>query len=236
MFDHPCRRPADAGLVSKVRRRTALLLSAAALTASAALPAAASAGLLTGLLGGGGTTGPLLYVLDDLVDNLLIGHTALSADDCTEPTVSQPFASYGDNANYFLVDGGDFSAATYGWQARDGAIEGGVMELPVPTAVAVSPKVCVGETEPTMRLRYASRGYSPRLRVDALFLGTRGELRSDYVTTLTGAQAMAPSPIIDLGTNERAASGEKTAIALVFTVQRGAWEIDDVYVDPFRSR
>jgi hypothetical protein len=87
-----------------------------------------------------------------------------------------------------------------------------------------------------MRFRHRSRGSYAKLRIDALFLGTNGELRSDYVTTLSGARAWGASPIIELGTNHRAAAGEKTAIALKFTVQGGSWDIDDIYVDPFRSR
>ncbi len=110
------------------------------------------------------------------------------------------------------------------------------MRLPAALTAAVSPRVCVGDEEPTIRFRYASSGTSPQLRVDALFRGTSGELRSDYVTTLSGRQSYGPSPIIRLGTNERAAAGQKTAIALVFTVQSGSYDIDDVYVDPFRSR
>jgi len=27
-----------------------------------------------------------------------------------------------------------------------------------------------------------------------------------------------------------------TAIAFAFTVQRGAWDVDDLFVDPYRSR
>jgi hypothetical protein len=215
------------------RRSAAIAL---AICAALIVPATASAGLLTGLLGGDGILGSTLYEVDDLVDNLLSGRTALSADNCTEPALSQPFADVGDRHDYFLVDGGDFSAAGFGWQFDDGGIGTGIASLPWSGAVAVSPKVCVGDNEPTIRFRYRSRSSSARLRIDALFLGTRGELRSDYVTTISGARAWGASPVIELGTNYRAAPGAKTAIALVFTVQGGAWDLDDIYVDPFRSR
>jgi hypothetical protein len=37
-------------------------------------------------------------------------------------------------------------------------------------------------------------------------------------------------------TSSRAAVGEMTAIAFAFTVQRGTWDVDDLFVDPYRSR
>lgn len=222
---------------SPATRRIATLVASLALIVPAATPTPASAGLLTGLLGGDGAVGSLLYVVDDLVDELLTGRTAMSAENCVTPTVSNPFAAYGDRADYFLVPGGDFSAPSDDWAYIHGGVVDGRAVLGASPAAAMSSKVCVGLNEPTMRFRYASTGSSPKLRVDAAFLGTNGELRTDYVTTISGARSsMTVSPIIRIGTNTRAAAGDKTAIRLVFTVQSGAWAIDDVYVDPFQRR
>ncbi|MEA2168844.1 MAG: hypothetical protein QOF76_2144 [Solirubrobacteraceae bacterium] len=219
------------------RRRIAIILaSLVAVLVPAFGAATASAGLLTGLLGGNNILSPLLYTVDDLVDNLLTGHTALSASNCPEPVVSNPFAAYGDTRDYFLVDGGDFNSASNGWAYVGSGVDGGVAKLPGANTGIGSTKVCVGLDDPTLRFRYSSKGSAPKMRIDALFQGTSGEYRTDYITTLTGQQAMGPSPIIKIGTNTRAAAGEKTAIALIFTVSSGSWTVDDVYVDPFRSR
>jgi hypothetical protein len=226
-----------------------LALTAVCVAATLAVPATAGAGLLTGLLGGGGSVGSILYVVDDLVDGLLTGRTALSAADCPPRTIVQPFVPFGDTADYFLTPGGDMTAGPWTWAFQYGAAivpgsnpfnlsgssDSTVLRVPAGGS-AVSPKLCVGRDDPTLRFVARSSGSSPSLRIDALFLGTSGEVRSDYVGTLTGVTGWTPTRQIQIHTSSRAAVGDKTAIAFVFTAQRGSWDVDDLFVDPYRSR
>jgi hypothetical protein len=223
----------EAPVPRTVRRLVTVALSAAALGITAA---PASAGLLTGLLGGGGLLGSVLYVVDDLVDGLLTGRTALSAQNCPEPTLYQPFRPWGDPHQYFLVTGAHFQSVVGDWELRRAVIDGGDLNI-APGGTVVTPKFCVGDQEPSFRMMVRAPDSTARLRIDALFLGTSGELRRDRVGYLYGNKpTYRPSPIIWMGTNYRAARGEKTAIAFQFTAERGNWEIDNLFIDPFRSR
>ena len=69
-----------------------LLAAIATIAATGALAAPASAGLLT-----------------------------MSAKDCTDGALTQPFKTWGDKAQYKLVGGGAFEPAATGWTLRGGA-------------------------------------------------------------------------------------------------------------------
>jgi hypothetical protein len=163
------------------------------------------------------------------------GVLVASAEDCDNGPVSKPFAAYGDQANYFLVPGGDFAGDSSGW-AFDGAAAGnGVLTVPS-GASATSPAVCVGLEHPTSRffVRKASGGLLSSLRVDVLAETSVGLTVAVPVATIGAGSAFAPSPIVvNVANLLPLLPGEHTPMALRFTGQGGTFQVDDVYVDPY---
>jgi hypothetical protein len=207
------------------KTRNAVLAIAAVLAGFAASAAPASAGLLVS-----------------------------TARSCSANVLSQPFAGFGDNASYTSVPGGSFESGTGGWTLAGGAkvvtgnepwkVGGSASShsLSLPAgATATSPAMCVGLGEPT--LRYFSKASS--------LLGLTGAMTVDVLTE-TSLGVVVPVPLVPgLLTNSWTPGliptpivanllpllpGQMTAVAFRFHAVSGNWGLDDVYVDPYRSR
>src|SRR4051812_40538604 len=96
----------------------------------------------------------------------LVGTASARADEgsrCTGRVIEQPFAAWGDVADYFLAPDGDFSAGGAGWELHGAQVvadnepfwvHGGDTPAAVELeggASATSPAICVGLDDPTMR-------------------------------------------------------------------------------------
>jgi hypothetical protein len=179
------------------------------------------------------------------------GILTVSATDCADAGLTQPFARFGDTAPYKLVQGGSFEGGATGWQLSGGASvvsgnesyyvggTGNSRSLKLPAGSrAVSPAVCVGIHEPTLRL-FAKRnsGLLSTLLVEV------------QVETSLGLSAWLPVLPGDLGGSSwHPTAGmpllvnllpllpnDRTPVRFRFTpLLFGSWQIDDVYVDPFR--
>ena len=154
---------------------------------------------------------------------------------CNAP-VSQPFAQWGDNNEYFLVPGGLFNAGETPWASTGARVESGSLSLPAGSSTA-SPAVCASIYDPTVRLFITNSGASTsHLRVEALYPGLLGGVQSAQIGELSGTSAWQPSPQLGLTVTNLLAtlSLQQTVIAYRFTPQGsgGHWRIDDVYVDP----
>jgi hypothetical protein len=173
------------------------------------------------------------------------------AKDCGDESLSQPFAQFGDNAQYKAVQGGSFegSLADYTliggakvvsgnepWKVG-GSNHGKSLVLPAGSSV-ITPTSCVGLAEPT--LRFFAKKNSGLLSTLVV---------SVYVKTSLGLVVPVPVGVL-LGNGQWKASpkmlivanllpllpGDRTPVAFQFTPLLGSWQIDDVYVDPFRYR
>jgi hypothetical protein len=180
------------------------------------------------------------------------GILTASETDCGDETLSQPFAQFGDQANYKLVDGGSFEAS--GWTLVGGAKvvsgnepwkvggAGHSRSLVLPAgSTAISPVSCVGLGEPTLRF-FAKRNRAPLLGISTLAV-------SVYVKTSLGVTVPVPVGVV-LGNGQWKPTppmlivanllpllpGDRTPVAFEFTPVLGDWQIDDVYVDPWRYR
>ena len=201
------------------------LIAAAAIVASLALAAPANAGILTA-----------------------------SVKDCGDETLSKPFAQFGDQANYKFVKNGGFEEAAAGWTLMGkakvvsgnepwkvaGSSHGKSLVLPAGSS-AISPVSCVGLAEPTMRF-FAKKNKAPLLGISTLAV-------SVYVKTSLGLVVPLPIGVI-LGNGQWKPTppllivanllpllpGDRTPVAFQFTPVLGEWQIDDVYVDPYRFR
>ena len=158
---------------------------------------------------------------------------------CEGRVITQPFAPWDDLADYFLAPEGDFSTGGSGWDLGGAEVvddnepwnvSGGdvVAALHVPTgASATSPRICVAETDPTMR--FFARG-SGALEVDVVYTDGEGVEQALPIGTVEGDTDWAPSDALPITVNTY-----EMTVAFRFTALDGDWTIDDVYVDPYKK-
>jgi hypothetical protein len=179
-----------------------------------------------------------------------------SAIPCEGRTVEQPFKRWLDPFSYVLAPNGDFERGAAEWKLTGGATVVGGNEtfyvggtgdsrslyLPTGSSATTRP-MCVQLLHPTIRY-FAKNRATPllsSLRVDALI---ENPLTGGVVTlpagVHTGGTSWHPSlPGLVLA-DFLSILGEDAKLAVAFRfkpIGLGAkWQIDDVYVDPFRNR
>jgi hypothetical protein len=179
------------------------------------------------------------------------GILTVSATDCADPGLKQPFTPWGDTNYYKLVQGGSFESGATGWQLSGGAsvvsgnesyyVSGRTnsrsLKLPAGSS-AVSPAVCVGVHEPSLRL-FAKRnsGLLSNLLVEVQVETSLG--LSAWTPVLPGdlgGSSWHPTAAMPLVVNLLPLlPNDRTPVRFRFTpLLGGTWQIDDVYVDPFR--
>jgi hypothetical protein len=179
--------------------------------------------------------------------------TASAADACAS-SATQPFLPWLDPASYVLAPNGGFEDGSASWRLRDGAVQvdgnepfhvtaaadSRSLALP-PGASATTGQVCVGLLDPTLRLFVANSGSATStLKVEVLYTNLLGGSSRSTVAVLGGArqwQPTLPLPFLaNLGALPLVTTGT-AQVAFRFTAQGdgGAWQIDDVYVDPFKG-
>jgi hypothetical protein len=182
------------------------------------------------------------------------GVLVATAQDCSAWTLSQPFARFGDTSSYTPVPGGSFENGSPAWTLSGGAkvVPGNepfyarstsdTASLYLPQgATATSPAMCVGIDSPTIRW-FAKQsasllGLTGSMTVEVLFEDSLGNvlslpvgaglLSTSWQPSLPGVVSASLLPLLP---------GEKTAVAFRFRALTGAWNVDDVYVDPYSRR
>jgi hypothetical protein len=172
---------------------------------------------------------------------------ATNPDDCVPtPTLVQPFAAWGDAADYSLTPGGNFEGASTDWQLDELAsiitgnesfyvgatTDHAALSLSAGSA-AVSSPVCVDATFGTFRLFARNTGnLASKLHVDVLYGSKKGRLVAKRAGTYKATSA-AWSPTGVMNINVKFDASGAAPVAFRFTPDnRGTWQIDDVYVDP----
>jgi hypothetical protein len=172
---------------------------------------------------------------------------------CADPE-SHPFQPWSDNAGYALAPNGGFESDSSGWTLAGGAaVTAGnepfhvtaasdAMSLSLPSgASAVSSQACVGILSPTLRLFARNTGSaSSTLRVDVLYTDALGLRWSIPVGTASATGTWAPTPAYLVLANITALpllTNGSARVSLRFTAQGtgGSWQIDDVYIDPYKG-
>ena len=203
-------------------KKLGVLLATAGTACALIAPGAASAGLLT--------TG--------------------TASDCN-PEVSQVFADWGDSAYYRLVPGGSFESGSPSWALSGGAklVSGnerfgvipGSRSLYLPSgATATSPTMCfkVGDWHARFFARNTGNT-NANLEVDILVPSLLG-----VVSVLDGGYVKAdgtwdPSPRVSAAlTNVGGLLGLTKAVSFRLKAKGtgAAFQVDNVFLDPFRCR
>jgi hypothetical protein len=181
------------------------------------------------------------------------GLVTASATSCDDPQLEQPFARWGDNASYKALGDGGFEAGAQGWTLSGGAyvtsgnesyyVGGGEdrRSLVLPGGSrAVSPFTCVGLNEPTLRLFAKRRSLlSTTLLVEMQVQTSLGlSLWLPVLPGDLGGSSWHPTVAMPLVANLLTLSAtDRTPVRFRFSpLLLGSWQIDDVYVDPYRMR
>jgi len=174
---------------------------------------------------------------------LLVGAApaAAGAAECPSSPVSEALAQFGDSNLYSLLSGSSFESSTQGWslsnaQVVSGGAVGSARSLLISNGgSAVSPTICVSNEEPSFRFfaRQAGGMHSP-LNV-SLRWTERGFTHSTTVGSVYSGGNWTLSPAMELATALPLADSSGTLkVNIVFQPSWGsAWEIDDVYIDPY---
>lgn len=194
------------------------------------------------------------------------GTLVSTATDCNTYFFEQPFVRWSDEFEYVLSPDGSFERRARGWTLTGGArvVSGNETYyvhrrsdsrslLLRAGSSATSPSMCVGIEYPTLRaFALNRRSVLSTLQVEVLFedpvgtgcLASGGILDPDNICSLTIGLLSASSrwePTIPLPVVANLLPllpNNRTAIAFRFSPQdaAGDWRIDDVYVDPYRTR
>lgn len=169
---------------------------------------------------------------------------------CPDVPTVQPFAPWQDYADYLLAPDGDFEDGAAGWTLEGGAqaVEGNEtfavggsadhrsLEMPAGARATTAP-MCIGEEHKTMRFFATTTGRGA-LTVEAIYTTRNGKAKSVTLGAVRGDDAWAPTDVLPMRVNELAGDYDNAmSVSLRFTVRGNAtWQIDDVYVDPFRMK
>jgi hypothetical protein len=173
---------------------------------------------------------------------------------CPDRPLAREFARWLDPIKYTMVPGGHFEGSLNGWDLDGGArVVGGNepyflragsddQSLYLPSGSAArTPFVCVELLDPVARFVVRNRG------------SALGALHVDAVLRLGDERVVLPAGVVALGLGWQPSLPMLTAANLLAGLNLGdgtaevafrfrpigllsAWQIDDVYVDPFRSR
>lgn len=176
------------------------------------------------------------------------GPLVASASNCDAQSLSQPFLPWADVASYTLQPGGDFESGP-AWTLNGGAAVTDGNEssyvgspndsrsLSIPSgASATSGSICVGIQHPDIRFFARSSNSLATLSVRVQFEDSSGNVQSAPIGVVTAGSSWAPTvPLPILVNLLPLLPGQQTAVAFSFTASGGSFQIDDVYVDPYRS-
>jgi hypothetical protein len=179
---------------------------------------------------------------------------AAPLEGCSGQSFERPFLRWLDPVQYTLAPGGALESES-GW-SLDGdaelvpgnelfqvhsAADAHSLALP-PRSSATTDWMCVGLEHPTLRFFARNDGslLAP-LEVEVLFRDVTGGVRALPVSLVVAGKRWQPTlPILLLANvpDSLASLDGYTSVAFRFTPlgRGGDWQIDDVYVDPFRGR
>ncbi len=165
---------------------------------------------------------------------------------CPMPTTSQALSVIGDNASYSLLSGGDFSGPLAGWTLNNASVVSGGEPYNVsgsakpaslsiaPGGQAASPVMCVSSLFPSWRF-FAVAPNGGRLHISAQYTTSWGQSGEVPVTDLDGSDFGSWQATNALPLGSVLMPGATANVRFVFSADQngGAWNIDDVYVDPY---
>ncbi|HYZ20345.1 MAG TPA: hypothetical protein VE615_12420 [Gaiellaceae bacterium] len=164
-----------------------------------------------------------------------------------EAQTSQPFARWGDNANYVLMPGGTFEPSAPAWKLTGGAkiargnepyyvnakTDAYSLTLPAGSS-ATTPPMCFAFGD--WKLRFFAVGSSGKLRVKVNVKSALGLLSGLDAGTMTSGSKWQPSPEMQLLLTNISGLLAVESISLTFSpASSNTVRIDDGYLDPWKS-
>ena len=177
--------------------------------------------------------------------------TTSAAPGCTTPT-TQAFLFANDRKDYVLAPGGNAEGSLAGWSLTGGATAvaggapavtaapGGTKSLLIPSGGSVtSAPMCVAAHSPFFRFEAKNTGAAGQLKVEVLYLDGPKFTGERETGTITAGATWAPTNRLSLSQGIMGVNGSSTSQATVafrFTPvgTGGRWQVDDLYVDPYR--
>jgi hypothetical protein len=178
--------------------------------------------------------------------------TVSTAAGCTQPA-TQAFLFANDRKDYVLAPGGNAEGSLAGWSMTGGATAvaggapavtaapAGAKSLLIPSGGSVtSAPMCVAAHSPFFRFLARNTGTPGSLKVEVLYLDGPKFTGEREAGTVTAGATWAPTNRLSLSQGIMGVNGSSTSQATVafrFTpVGAGArWQVDDLYVDPYRK-
>jgi hypothetical protein len=184
---------------------------------------------------------------------LALAAFAGSAQACSYTGAEQVFSPWADQHAYVLAPDGGFEAGASGWSlsGRASVVAGNEsyflndagdsrsLSLPGGSS-ADSPPICVSLDTPIFRLMARNSGDpSSRLRVEAVYK-LLGLIQTKVVSSVTAGSSWVPtqqmSPVLGLSTIVGTLIPSAIQIRITPLDSKGAWQVDDLYIDPFSRR
>jgi hypothetical protein len=184
-----------------------------------------------------------------------VANGSAAVNGCSGQTYTQPFLPWLDPASYVLDPGATFEDALPGWTLAGGAkvvagnesysvnAKGDSHSLSLPPgSSATSAPICVTLAHPTVRF-FARNTGSALSALSALSVSVRFPTVLGTATlpigVVAGGSAWQPTLPILILLNATALVSPNGTIPVQFTfaplLSGGAWQVDDVYVDPYKS-
>ena len=180
---------------------------------------------------------------------VFVSSGAAFAAQCPTQSGKQKFSKWGDSSSYFLLPGGSFegTAAQVGWNLFGASLIAGNEPFHLNSSTddqsllidgggsATSPAFCVDSTMPS--LRFFARQTTPGsdLRVQGVVQTPHGSF-TVTVADLADGSLPAWTPVqINVATNRIPKGWSVSAALRLVASGSGSWQIDDVYVDPYRA-
>jgi hypothetical protein len=178
----------------------------------------------------------------------------VAAAACTTQSTSKPFSEWGDTNSYFLASGGDFEGGLLtDWAPVAAGLTAGnepfyVHSTSDRTSVTllgggsvISPPFCVDSTMPYFRFFAHQSARGSDLKVTLVLLNGTDVLGSQTPTVADLADGStptwAPTAPLKLTYGLAVPPGQTLTAELLIQagIGLGRWQIDDVYVDPYRT-
>jgi hypothetical protein len=170
---------------------------------------------------------------------------ATPKSNCPARTLKQAFSRWGDTHQYFFAPNGGFENGLSGWTTGNNptvvsgnesyylnsSSDKSSLNLPAGAWVKTG-QICTNPQDQTVRLMV--KGATGQLKFDAYIL-CNGNIRtwSGQVDS-NGASGWRPSPVIQFALSGQC--GTTATIQLTFTALGSTWQIDDLYIDPFKDK
>jgi hypothetical protein len=188
----------------------------------------------------------LLWAAMSAMAGVLAGPgTAVAA--CPDQPLSQPFKRWGDTNQYFLWPSGDMEGKLSGWFTRgtslgdnepwlvNSSTDERSLVLNENSTVWTS-AICVDHSMPTFRLFARQLDPGAQLEIDLVFRDGKVTIVDEINDLADGSMpTWALSLPLQLASALPVGGEETLPVRLRLRTTSSAWQIDNIYVDPYRN-